>query len=114
MKKTLSLIVLTLPLIAHADLIPTDNNTFYYKMGGGQDIPVPAYSGAASVPLHVDANVGLGYDCGLFNPKLSITNSLNAIENSFQNIEQGVVQNATAAIAEFTLTKQHKKPLKML
>lgn len=87
----------------HADLVPTGNNPFYYKMGGGQATPVPAYNGASSVPLDVNSNVGLGYNCGLFNPHLSITNSLNAIQNSFQNIEQSVVQNATSAIAEFPL-----------
>lgn len=72
-------------------------------MGGGQDVPVAAYSGTTSIPLHVDGDVGLGYNCGLFNPKLSITNSLNAVESSFQNVEQSIVQNATAAIAEFPM-----------
>lgn len=38
------LILSSLTFIAKADLIPTDNNPFYYKMGGGQDISVPAYN----------------------------------------------------------------------
>jgi integrating conjugative element protein (TIGR03755 family) len=95
--------MITLSVIAKADLVPTGNNPFYYKMGGGQEIAVPAYGGASSVPLHVEGDVGLGYNCGLFNPKLSITNSLNAIKNSFQNIEQSIVANATSAIAEFPM-----------
>lgn len=94
---------ITKPLLGQADLVPTGNNAFYYKMGGGQATPVPAYNGASSVPLDVNSNIGLGYNCGLFNPKLSITDSLNAVENSFQNIEQSVVQNATSAIAEFPM-----------
>lgn len=92
-----------LPVITFADLIPTGSSPFYYKVGGGQAIPVPAYNGATSIPLNVDTNAGLGYNCGLFNPRLSITNSLNAIKNSFQNIEQGVLANATSAIAEFPM-----------
>jgi integrating conjugative element protein (TIGR03755 family) len=104
LKKTvLSLLLAATPVLTSADLIPTGNNPLYYKMGGGQETPMPAYNGAASVPLHVDADVGLGYNCGLFNPQLSITNSLNAIKNSFQNIEQSVMANATAAIAEFPM-----------
>jgi integrating conjugative element protein (TIGR03755 family) len=104
-KIKLSLIVvgITFSIITHADLIPTGNNPLYYKMGGGQSTPVPAYSGASSIPLRVDGDVGLGYNCGIFNPKLSITNSLNAIASSFQNIEQSVLANATSAIAEFPM-----------
>jgi integrating conjugative element protein (TIGR03755 family) len=99
----LLVICITLSTVTRADLIPTGSSPFYYKMGGGQYIPMPAYNGAASIPLDVNANAGLGYNCGLFNPKLSITNSLNAIENSFQNIAQSVMANATSAIAEFPM-----------
>jgi integrating conjugative element protein (TIGR03755 family) len=101
--KTISTAVLTFSISAHADLIPTGSNSLYYRLGGGQGIALPAYNGAASVPLSVDGDVGLGYNCGVFNPQLSITNSLNAIASSFQNIEQSVVANATAAIAEFPM-----------
>jgi len=85
------------------DLIPTNDNSFYYQMGGGKSIAAPAYQGASSIPLHVEGDLGLGYNCGVFNPMLSITNSLNAIQNSFENIEQSVVNNATSAIAEFPM-----------
>lgn len=102
-KILIPIIVLLTPVICVADLIPTGNNSFYYRMGGGQFIPMPANDGASSIPLHVDADLGLGYNCGVFNPKLSITNSLNAIKNSFQNVEQGIIANATAAITEFPM-----------
>lgn len=108
MKKYAKIILLTfitsfLSSTTHADLIPTGNNPLYYKMGGGHSVPVPAYSGASSIPLRADGDVGLGYNCGVFNPQLSITNSLNGIASSFQNIEQGVLANATSAIAEFPM-----------
>lgn len=99
----LIIIGLTTSVSAHADLIPTNDNHFYYKMGGGQSIASPAFNGAQSVPLRVEGDAGLGYNCGLFNPKLSITNSLNAIQNSFQNIQRSIVNNATGAITQFPM-----------
>jgi len=83
-------------LTIHADLIPTGNNPFYYKMGGGQEIAVPAYGGASSVPLHVEGDVGLGYNCGLFNPKLSITNSLNVRKQFVSNTASQLLENTRA------------------
>lgn len=53
--------------------------------------------------MHVECDVGLGYNCGFFNSKLSITNSLNAIQNFFQNIQQSVVNNATSTITQFLM-----------
>ncbi len=106
---TTTLICVGLVLISYptkniyADLIPAGNSSLYYKMGGGQPVPIPAYSGAQSVPLQVEGSVGLGYNCGVFNPASSITNSLNGIQNSFQNIQQNVIYNATAAITQFPL-----------
>jgi integrating conjugative element protein (TIGR03755 family) len=89
--------------LAHAELIPTGDSSFYYQMGGGQPIPVPAYNGAASVPLHVDGDVGLGYDCGVFNPKLTIINSINGIKNGFQSLEQQALNNAKGAVMELPM-----------
>jgi integrating conjugative element protein (TIGR03755 family) len=87
----------------YADLVPTADTPWYYTLGGGQSIPSPAYRNAFSVPLHVESDVGLGYNCGLFNPTLSITNSLNAIENSFQGIQKSLMEHATVAMMQFPL-----------
>jgi len=99
----LSLMSMTMALPVQADLIPTGDNTFYYKIGGGQDIPLPANMGATSIPLNANSDYSLGYNCGAFNPSTSITNSLNNITNSFQNVEQGVLSNATSAVTEFPM-----------
>jgi integrating conjugative element protein (TIGR03755 family) len=88
---------------AYADLIPAADSPWYYKLGGGQSVASPAYRGAYTVPLHVEGDVGLGYNCGVFNPKLSITNSLNAIQNSFQSIQHSIVEHATSAITELPM-----------
>lgn len=96
-------IAIVLSTHAHAELIPPGNNPLYYKMGGGQPVSVPAYDGTQSIPLKVEGSIGVGYNCGLFNPLVSITNSLNGIKNSFQNLQQTVINNATAAITQFPL-----------
>lgn len=89
--------------ISYAQLVPTGNDNFYYQVGGGQDIPMPAYLDTNAVHLSAELNIGLGYNCGVFNPALSIMNSLNNIKNSFENISQSIVANATGAIAEFPM-----------
>jgi integrating conjugative element protein (TIGR03755 family) len=100
----LLLISMFLPLLnVQAQIIPSGTDSFYYKLGGGQAIPVPVFMSESSIPLDVGGNVGLNYNCGVFNPILSITNSLNNIKSSFQNMEKTVVANATAAIGEFPM-----------
>ena len=92
--------------IAYADdegLIPAIGSGFYYKMGGGNDVPLPAFYNTAYIPLTVDGSVGLGFDCGVFNPASSISNSLNAIKDSAMNVEQEVLSAATGAVTEFPL-----------
>jgi integrating conjugative element protein (TIGR03755 family) len=88
---------------AHADLIPTADSPWYYKLGGGQSVGNPAYRSTHSIPLHVEGDVGLGYNCGVFNPSLSITHSLNEIRHSFQAIQHSVIEHATGAIAELPM-----------
>ena len=88
---------------ANNPLIPGGSDSFYYQLGGGKAIPVPAFIDQETVPLGADGNLSLGYNCGVFDPMVSIVNSLNNIKNSFLNIEQTVIQNATAAVLEFPM-----------
>jgi hypothetical protein len=64
-------------LQASALVIPPSDSDFYYQVGGGNDVPLPAFYDKTYVPLKVEANVGLGMNCGAFNPALSLSNSLN-------------------------------------
>ena len=54
----------------YAELIPTNDSDFYYRIGGGHSVPVPAYDGTVRVPLNAEGEVGLGYNCGIFNPAI--------------------------------------------
>ena len=97
------LLMMKLSLTVASTLIPNNDSSLYYQIGGGQDIPLPAYYDTTTIPLSVHSDIGLGFNCGLFNPKASLTNSLNQIKSSFINVKQQVLANATAAVTEFPL-----------
>jgi integrating conjugative element protein (TIGR03755 family) len=103
MKLKTHFFLLFMPSMALAGLIPNAANDLYYKLGGGQNVPMPAYMSTDTVSLSVEGNIGAGYNCGLFDQQLSITNSLNSLKNSFQNIQQNIINNARAAIAEIPM-----------
>ncbi|MCW5588134.1 MAG: integrating conjugative element protein [Legionellales bacterium] len=88
---------------ASGGLIPAVKSNFYYQMGGGDDVPLPAFYNTSTIPLNAEGDVGLGFDCGAFNPIASIKNSLNQIKDSALNVEQQVLNNATGAVTEFPL-----------
>jgi integrating conjugative element protein (TIGR03755 family) len=85
------------------ELIPDAESALYYKSGGGEDVPLPAFYETSYLPLNVEANVGLGFNCGAFNPAASLTNSLNQIKSSFLAVKEQVLSNATGAVTEFPL-----------
>lgn len=90
-------------IFADSDLIPAVKSGLYYQMGGGNDVPLPAFYNTNTIPLDVDGDIGLGFNCGAFNPVASIKNSLNNIKNSALNIEHQVLDDATSAVTEFPL-----------
>lgn len=94
----------TLPVLA-SDIIPTgsSNNSLYYKIGGGADFALPPVQNTQTINLNANADLGSGYTCTSFNPVLSITNSLNDIQNSIDNVTQSVISNATGSIAEMPM-----------
>jgi integrating conjugative element protein (TIGR03755 family) len=101
---TTSISLITIPSVfAASGLIPAVKSGLYYQMGGGNDVPLPAFYNTSTIPLDVDGDVGLGFDCGAFNPVASIKNSLNNIKNSALNVEHQVLNDATSAITEFPL-----------
>jgi integrating conjugative element protein (TIGR03755 family) len=84
-------------------LIPSIQSGFYYQLGGGNDVPLPAFYDTSYIPLNANSDVGLNFDCGAFNPIASIKHSLNEIKNSAMNVEKQVLQDATGAVTEFPL-----------
>ena len=74
-------------------------SSMYYAMGGGNTVPA-APSTANVQTANIGGSMGLGYNCGQFNPSASITNSLNGLKNSFTNMFDSAVQNAKGAVME--------------
>lgn len=88
-----------------SDIIPIggNNNTLYYKMGGGSDFVLPPVQDTHTINLNANADLGSGYACGAFNPALSISNALNSLKDSEDNIEQSILTNATGSVIEMPM-----------
>lgn len=82
----------------YSNFVPSSSDSsMYYAMGGGNIVPnSPSTTGAQTI--NVGGSMGLGYNCGTFNPTSSIANSLNGIKNSFQNMFNSAVTNAKGAV----------------
>jgi integrating conjugative element protein (TIGR03755 family) len=106
MRKKLFILLIALSLNASAaDIVPigNGNNKFYYKIGGGSDFALPPVSDITTVRLDSDANLGMGNSCGAFNPALSITNSINDLKDSADNLEQSIIASATGSLIQLPM-----------
>ncbi len=89
----------------YANIIPlgNQNNTLYYKIGGGSDFTLPPVSSTDTINLNTNANLGLGYSCGAFNPALSITQYMNDLKDSVDNLANDLITNAEGALLEMPM-----------
>ena len=78
-------------------------NHFYYQIGGGSDYTLPAAPYATPIDLSVQANLGLGNQCGMYNPAISISNTLNDLADSVNNFTESLIANATGSLAEMPM-----------
>ena len=90
---------------------PAQNQGFYYQIGGGEAVPPPANTTVVTIPLNASVDVNLGYNCGAFDPTLSMKNLLNGVSNGTSKMEQELVDAATAAIANLpAYVLEHANP----
>jgi len=94
-------VFLTSPVWA-TNIIPLQSN-YYYQLGGGSDISLPPVKTSTTLTLGGSANFNLGYECGSFNPSISLSNSINNIEDTAEGLAQSVVESATAAIGSLPM-----------
>ncbi len=100
-KIILALSLLAFTMGAHADLIPGGNGSdLYYNFGGGNPTPLPPVANNNRIPLYAKGAAGLGYNCGVFNPQMSLIDSLNSVKSSYQQMVGSILQNATGALTE--------------
>jgi integrating conjugative element protein (TIGR03755 family) len=80
-----------------------NNNQLYYKIGGGSEYTLPAVQETTRINLGTDANLNLGNQCGMFNPALSIQNTLGNLKDSVNNLTQAVVGSATGSLTQMPM-----------
>lgn len=83
-----------------SNIIPVgnENNAFYYKIGGGSDFALPPISDTNKITLDTNTNLGMGNSCGSYNPAISISNSINSLKDSVDNLKKDIIMNATASV----------------
>jgi len=95
-----SLMVYANDTAIESSLIPGDTNGLYYRIGGGEVTTLPYAPSNDEIDLDVNGNIGLGYNCGVFNPEMSLMNSFNQLPGSFEHMTSDVVTNAQGALIE--------------
>lgn len=83
-------------------LVPSDSN-YYYAIQGGSDFSMPPVTNQEDLTIGADVSHDLGFSCGGFNPGISINNTFANMENSVENVDQNVLNSATAAIGSFPM-----------
>lgn len=96
---TISTILLfSLNHVAWADDIIPIQSHYYYQLGGGSDVIIPPVNNNIRLTIGGDINTNLGFNCSAFNPAISITNTLNNLEDTVEGLPQDVIGSATVAI----------------
>src|SRR5579862_6518655 len=106
MKKLLPILLILSSVSSYAsDIIPIGhgNNKLYYKIGGSSDFTLPPVSDTHTTLLNTNTNLGIGYSCSAYNPAISITNSINDLRDSAQNLEQSIVASATGSLVQLPM-----------
>jgi len=106
MQKILFILLVASHITAYAsNIIPIghSNNTLYYKIGGSNDFTLPPVSNTRTTILNTNTNLGIGYSCAAYNPALSITNSINDLKDSANNLEQTIIASATGSLVQLPM-----------
>lgn len=98
MKRTM---LFSLALVSAAASHSTQAENIYYRIGGASPFSVSATSGInlPPAPIHMGVRWNVNATCGNFDLGYSVSNSLNGVTNTFQNLMGNVVQNAQGAVA---------------
>ena len=87
-----------------ASLLPMQSD-YYYKLGGDSDVYVPPVNRDQVVTIGGNVNTGMGLNCNLFNPVVSISNTFQDLKNSVTGIPSGVIDNLKGSVAGFPMYK---------
>ena len=103
--KYVLLIVMFVSTNTIAGLLPTQSD-YYYKLGGDSDIFIPPINRDHTIVIGGDINADLGLmNCNLYNPVISVSNTLNDLKGSVSGMPEGLISNLKGSIAGFPLYK---------
>ena len=98
-KKTLFILLMSFSLKGYcAPLANSNNSQFYYQIGGARSISLPPNVDVKTVSLNGSYEYGLGYSCGNFDPTLGLSNILNDLKGTGNDLINGAVGAVTSAI----------------
>ena len=103
----LNIVVLSMLLAtgAEASLLPTQSS-YYYQLGGANDVYIPAINRDQVVVLGGNAAMDFGVvNCALFNPVVSITNTLQDLKSSVAGMPDTVISNLKGSVVGFPMYK---------
>lgn len=88
----------------HASLFPTQSE-YYYQLGGSTDLYVPPVNRDQTITIGGYMNSGMGLNCNVFSPVVTITNTLKDLKESVSGIPATVIDNLKGSVAAFPLYK---------
>lgn len=81
-----------------SEAFPVGEDTLYYEIGGGSNIPYSTGSEKHRFPVSASAGMRIGSACSKFDPEISLTNSLNDVESLAKGLGGSMIKSAKAAI----------------
>lgn len=92
-----SAVLIASQLAIASDMVPVKSH-YYYDLGGGSDFILPPVQTTTTLRIGGDVNTNLGLNCGAFNPGVSLTNSLNDLQNTVEGLPEDIVASAEGAV----------------
>lgn len=77
---------------------PSEDSLFYYKIGGGRDVVLPAGLNVTTINLSLSAQAS-AFNCGSFDPVIAIQSSLDNLRDGVDDAINAIELAASAAIA---------------
>lgn len=94
----ISLETMFIPTVSAFDNSPTGDSMFYYKLGGGRVFrAVPRWE-VTTINLSLSLT-STGLTCGNFDPKVTLSNTLNSVKDGLEDMYTQLESAASAAIS---------------
>ncbi|WP_028389143.1 integrating conjugative element protein [Legionella fairfieldensis] len=87
-----------------ASLFP-EKSEYYYALGGGSDLYVPAVSKTEKINIGGDIRADGVLNCGVFNPVISIGNAFNGIKEKIAGVPASMVDGLKGGVAGYPMYK---------